>query len=287
MKYKFAFVTLIMLFSAVAACVNTESSKPILYFSGIPDQNISTWSERYSILENYLTEELGVEVKGIPSKDYASVVIAFEQDQIQLGWFGGLSGVQARMLVEGSNAVAQRARDAEFQSVFVVGHSVTAESLPDLKGLTFTFGSESSTSGHLMPRHYLVESGVDPDTDFYSAPGYSGSHDKTWLLVQTGAFEAGALSEAVWDKAVAEGRADTSQVREMLRTPEYYDYNWTVRPGLDFIYGEGFESRLVSALLNIEDPEILNLFSAERFIATSNDNYDSIATIARGVGIIR
>tara|TARA_Y100000590_G_scaffold289415_1_gene325783 strand:+ start:1367 stop:2197 length:831 start_codon:yes stop_codon:yes gene_type:complete len=276
-----------MLFSAVAACVNTESSKPILYFSGIPDQNISTWSERYSILENYLTEELGVEVKGIPSKDYASVVIAFEQDQIQLGWFGGLSGVQARMLVEGSNAVAQRARDAEFQSVFVVGHSVTAESLPDLKGLTFTFGSESSTSGHLMPRHYLVESGVDPDTDFYSAPGYSGSHDKTWLLVQTGAFEAGALSEAVWDKAVAEGRADTSQVREMLRTPEYYDYNWTVRPGLDFIYGEGFESRLVSALLNIEDPEILNLFSAERFIATSNDNYDSIATIARGVGIIR
>ena len=276
-----------MLFSAVAACVNTESSKPILYFSGIPDQNISTWSERYSILENYLTEELGVEVKGIPSKDYASVVIAFEQDQIQLGWFGGLSGVQARMLVEGSNAVAQRARDAEFQSVFVVGHSVTAESLPDLKGLTFTFGSESSTSGHLMPRHYLVESGVDPDTDFYSAPGYSGSHDKTWLLVQTGAFEAGALSEAVWDKAVAEGRADTSQVREMLRTPEYYDYNWTVRPGLDSIYGEGFESRLVSALLNIEDPEILNLFSAERFIATSNDNYDSIATIARGVGIIR
>ena len=287
MKYKFAFVTLIMLFSAVAACVNTESSKPILYFSGIPDQNISTWSERYSILENYLTEELGVEVKGIPSKDYASVVIAFEQDQIQLGWFGGLSGVQARMLVEGSNAVAQRARDAEFQSVFVVGHSVTAESLPDLKGLTFTFGSESSTSGHLVPRHYLVESGVDPDTDFYSAPGYSGSHDKTWLLVQTGAFEAGALSEAVWDKAVAEGRADTSQVREMLRTPEYYDYNWTVRPGLDSIYGEGFESRLVSALLNIEDPEILNLFSAERFIATSNDNYDSIATIARGVGIIK
>ncbi len=287
MKFKLTLVSLFLLFWAVAGCVNTESSKPVLYFSGIPDQNISTWSERYSILENYLTEELGVEVKGIPSKDYASVVIAFEQDQIQLGWFGGLSGVQARMLVEGSNAVAQRARDAEFQSVFVVGHSVTAESLAGLKGLTFTFGSESSTSGHLMPRHYLVESGVDPDTDFYSAPGYSGSHDKTWLLVQTGAFQAGALSEAVWDKAVAEGRADTSQVREMLRTPEYYDYNWTVRPGLDSIYGEGFESRLVSALLNIEDPEILNLFSAERFIATSNDNYDSIAQIARGVGIIK
>ncbi len=287
MKFKLTLVSLFLLFWAVAGCVNTESSKPVLYFSGIPDQNISTWSERYSILENYLTEELGVEVKGIPSKDYASVVIAFEQDQIQLGWFGGLSGVQARMLVEGSNAVAQRARDAEFQSVFVVGHSVTAESLAGLKGLTFTFGSESSTSGHLMPRHYLVESGVDPDTDFYSAPGYSGSHDKTWLLVQTGAFQAGALSEAVWDKAVAEGRADTSQVREMLRTPEYYDYNWNVRPGLDSIYGEGFESRLVSALLNIEDPEILNLFSAERFIATSNDNYDSIAQIARGVGIIK
>jgi len=287
MKHKLAPVILMVFFLQVSGCGDTESSKRTLYFSGIPDQNISTWSERYSTLENYLTEELGVEVKGIPSKDYASVVIAFEQDQIQLGWFGGLSGVQARMLVEGSSAVAQRARDAEFRSVFVIADGVTAESLPDLKGLTFTFGSESSTSGHLMPRHYLADSGVDPDTDFNSVPGYSGSHDKTWLLVQTGAFQAGALSEAVWDKAIAEGRADTSQVREMLRTPEYYDYNWTVRPGLDSIYGEGFESRLVSALLDIEDPEILNLFSAERFIASSNDNYDSIATIARGVGIIK
>ena len=278
---------LTLLLLVFSGCGGSTSNTQVLYFSGIPDQNISKWSERYEILELYLTKQLDIEVKGIPSKDYASVVIAFEQNQIQLGWFGGLSGVQARLAVDGSKAVVQRARDAQFHSVFIVGNDVGAQTFQDLKSLNFTFGSESSTSGHLMPRYYLLEAGIDPDEDFFADPGYSGSHDKTWLLVQTGAFQAGVLSESVWDKAVSEGRVNTDEVKELLRTPEYFDYNWTIRPGLDSVYGEGFEERLIDALLNIDDPEILDLFSAVRFIETSNSNYDSIERIAREVGILR
>ena len=257
-----------------------------LSFSGVPDQGASRWAQRYQLLEEYLEGELGIEVEGVPAADYAAVVVAFRQGDIQLGWFGGLTGVQARLAVPGANAVAQRPQDEQFHSVFVVGADVEAETLADLAGLTFTFGSESSASGHLMPRHYLLEVGVDPGTDFRGLPNYSGSHDTTWKLVESGAYQAGALSEVVWDRAVREGAADQSRVTELSRTLAYFNYNWTVRPDLDEEYGNGFTDALVDAILGIDDPEVLELFTTDSFVATTNDNYDAILDVARQVGIV-
>ena len=147
-----------------------------------------------------------------------------------MAWFGGLTGVQARLAVPGSQAIAQRERDTKFHSVFVFNKNVDVLTLQDLKGLRFAFGSESSTSGHLMPRHFLSENGIDADSDFDGAPMFSGSHDQTWLLVQGGAADAGALSEAVWQKAVSTGKVDESKIGVFYVTPPYFDYNWTIRP---------------------------------------------------------
>ena len=196
--------------------------------------------------------------------------------------------MQARLAVPGSEAIAQRPRDAEFHSKFIVGTDVDARTLEDLAGLTFTFGSESSTSGHLMPRFFLLQAGLDPATDFNGKPNFSGSHDTTWKLVESGAFQAGALSEAVWDAALSEGKIDTSRVRELIITPSYFNYNWTIRGDADDTYGDGFTEKVLQALLNIdgETPEILSLFSADGFVETSNDNYDAIQDVAESLGII-
>ena len=273
---------------SAAASSEAASSKfsGTLSFSGVPDQDASRWAQRYQLLADYLEGELGVQVEGVPAVDYAAVVVAFRHGDIQLGWFGGLTGVQARLAAPGATAVAQRPKDEQFHSVFVVGADLQAETLVDLAGLTFTFGSESSTSGHLMPRHYLLEAGIDPDSDFRGLPNYSGSHDTTWKLVESGAFQAGALNEAVWDRAVQEGAVDQSKVRELTRTPAYFDYNWTVRPNLDGEYGEGFTEALAAAILSIDDPEILELFATDSFIATTNDNYEAILGVARQIGIV-
>ncbi len=257
-----------------------------LSFSGIPDQDASRWARRYEILADYLSDELGIEVEGVPAADYAAVVLAFRHGDIQAGWFGGLTGVQARLAVPGAQAIAQRSEDEQFHSVFVVSTDVEAEGLAGLAGLTFTFGSESSTSGHLMPRHFLLEAGIDPEQNFHGLPNFSGSHDTTWKLVESGAYEAGALSEAVWDRAIDEGRVDDSTVRELERTPAYFDYNWTVLPDLDQDFGQGFTEALTNALLDLDDPDILDLFSTTGFIETSNENYEAIADAARAIGIV-
>jgi phosphonate transport system substrate-binding protein len=276
-----------------APSVATPAQTRTLYIGGIPDQAPATLARSFDGFARLLSERTGLPVKYQPAQDYAAIVAAFRRGDVHLVWFGGLTGVQAREAVRGANAVAQRPIDAEFRSVFIVNAESKAEKLTDLKGLTFTFGSESSTSGHLMPRYFMLEAGVDPEKDLRGKPNYSGAHDRTYKLVEAGSFQAGALNMAVWDAAVKNGQVDTSKVREFYRTPPYYDYNWTIHPDVDRIWGAGASEKLVQALLAIrpsdgpEAKEILDLFATDRFIPTQNSNYEAIRKVAEQLGILR
>ncbi len=282
-----------VLLLVLVACGGSDGP-PTLKVSGIPDQDATRLARRYGGFSDYLSQQLGVPVQYVPSIDYAAVVTAFAQNDLQLAFFGALTGVQARLQNPDAQAIAQREEDANFHSKLIVRAGLPIYSLDDLKAQagdrTITFGSESSTSGHLMPRYSLLQAGIDPEDDFASAPSFSGSHDLTWQLVASGAFDVGALSEAVWDRAVREGRVDPAEAREFYTTPAYFNYNWTVQGGLDQVYGAGFTDRIGSALLSLspdDHQEILDLFNTRRFIVTSNGNYQAIEQVARDLEIIR
>lgn len=291
---KWFLIPLALILALGALACGQSQEAPVLKIGGIPDQDASRLARRYDGFAGYLSDKLGVKVEYVPSVDYAAVVTAFSQDQLQVAFFGGLTGVQARIQNPGAQAIAQRENDAKFHSKFIARADLPIESLEDLKaqasGLTITFGSPSSTSGHLMPRYYLIEAGIDPENAFREEPSFSGSHDATWQLVESGAFDIGALNEDVWDRAVREGTVDTSRVKEFYTTPEYFDYNWTVRADLDQVYGDGFTAKLQQALLDLnpeEHAEILELFSTEKFITTSNANYQAIEDIGRKLELIQ
>lgn len=286
MKKIILLVVLTLALVMVAGCSKEETNKKFV-IGGIPDQNASKLSERFDDLAKYIGEKTGLEVEYVPSADYAALVTGFTREEVQLGWFGGLTGVQARSEVEGSEAIAQRPRDEMFKSVFIVNKDKMISSLDGLKGMTFTFGSESSTSGHLMPRHFLMEAGLNPDEDFDGKVNYSGSHDKTWALVEGGSFDAGALNIAVWESAVSEGKVDVSKVDVFYTTPEYYDYNWSIG-NVDEVYGAGTKLKVQEALLAFgqDNPETMALFKDTGFIKSENSNYDAILGVAKALGII-
>lgn len=275
--------------AAAAAPPAGRSGGPVFFIGGIPDQNVSALARRFGLLADYLSRETGLRVEYVPPVSYAALVSAFGRGDVHLAWFGGLTAVQAMAAVPGSEAIAQRPRDAQFHSVFIVQAGLPVSRLKDLRGLSFTFGSESSTSGHLMPRYYLLQAGIDPETDFYGLPNYSGSHDKTIKLVESGAYQAGALNEAVWEARVHEGAVDTSKVRAFYTTPPYYDYNWTIRAGVDGVFGPGTKEKVRRALLSLgpAEQEILDLFYTDRFIETRNENYEAIRQVAEQIGILR
>lgn len=291
----FTLITILML----AACSNDDEksneeneetkSEEVFKIGAIPDQNAADLNRSMDEIAQYLSENTGLKVEYVPSVDYAALVTAFERGEIHLAWFGGLTGVQARNLVEGSEAIAQRPRDEEFHSVFIAQKDLELKGLEDLKGLSFTFGSESSTSGHLMPRYYMMESGINPEADLAGEPNYSGSHDKTYKLVEAGTFQAGALNEAVWEGALKDGGSvDLSKVDVFYTSPAYFDYNWTINTVED-VFGEGTKEKVKEALLSMgaEQQEMLDIFETDKFIETNNANYEAIEKVAKELGIIK
>lgn len=258
-----------------------------LIIGGIPDQNTSKLTERFAELATYIEDQTGIKTEYVPSTDYAALVTAFSRDEVHLGWFGGLTGVQARAQVKDAEAIAHRPRDAKFESVFIYNKNSDIQSLEDLKGKTFTFGSENSTSGHLMPRFFLMEAGLVPEEILSQEPNYSGSHDKTWKLVESGTFEAGALNIAVWESAVAENKVDLEKVDVFYTTPHYFDYNWTIS-NVDETFGKGSKEKIKAALLSFgqDKPEIMELFQDDSFVESNNDNYKAILDVAKALKII-
>ena len=289
---------------AIAASVSScnapqnDAKQAVLQIGAIPDQNPEKLNRLYGALSEELSDKLDVPVRYAPVSNYAAAVSAFRTGSLDLVWFGGLTGVQARLQTPGARVLAQRDIDAEFTSVFIANGAsglrpfTSADQLVELKGRRLAFGSESSTSGRLMPQYFMGENGVKPEDLAGGAPGFSGSHDATIAVVQSGAYEVGALNEQVWRSNVEDGRVDPDKVSVIWRTPTYVDYHWVVRPGLDDRFGDGFTDNLQSALLDLSaDTEngaaILELFGAERFIPADDDDYVMIETVGRQLGKIR
>lgn len=259
-------------------------------FTAIPDADESRLQQRFGKVADYLSARLGVEVQYIPVKSYAAAITAFRNNQVQLAWFGGLSGVQARRLVPDSEALAQGYEDQFFKSYFIAHTSTgleAADVLPDaIKGKTFTFGSKGSTSGRLMPEFYLREQfGAAPEAIFERV-GFSGDHSRTIAQVQSGAYQIGAVNYAVWEKELEEGKIDTDKVRVIWTTPTYPDYQWTIRGDVDARFGAGFKDKVRDALLGMDDPDLLASFPRERFVPAGNDDYAPIEATAKAIGLL-
>ncbi len=263
-----------------------------LRIGAIPDQDPEVLQRLYSAVAASLAGALDVEVSYEPVTDYAAAVSLFRTGDLDLVWFGGLTGVQARLQAPGAVPVAQRDIDADFHSVFVVNAAAglaPSDDLSPLAGRRFTYGSETSTSGRLMPAYFLREQGVDPQ-GFPGGPGFSGSHDATLALVASGTYEAGVLNEQVWRSRSEEGAVDPSVVA-YARTPGYSDYHWLLGPQAVERHGGDLPDRLVRYFtgLSADDPadrEVLDLFGARSFIATEASNYDRIEEIGRDLGLI-
>lgn len=277
------------LFCLGAASASAET----FVFTAIPDEDETKLVERFRGVADYLSSELNVDVRYIPVKSYAAAVSAFRNNQVQLAWFGGLSGVQARRLVPGSEAIAQGVEDQAFETYFIANTNTgiqPADELSaledELEGKTFTFGSKGSTSGRLMPEFYIRETFGQQPEEFFSRVGFSGNHTRTLRLVEAGTYEVGALNFQVWEKELENGNIDTDAVQVIWETPAYPDYQWTIRGDVNERFGEGFKQRVTEALLNLDDPELLESFPRSGFIPASNDDYEPISKTAEEIGIL-
>ncbi len=281
----------------VAACAallisagTARAEDKTFVFTAIPDQDPTRLMQRFSAVADYLHEKLGVPVRYVPVKDYPAAVTSFVNDEVQMAWFGGFTGVQARAKVPGAQAIAQGVEDKKFKTYFIAnaatGLRKSAELDKGVAGKSFTFGSRSSTSGRVMPEYFIQRAFGKPPTDVFAKVGFSGDHTKTIQLVQSGAYQVGAVDYSVWGLEVKAGHVDESKVKVIWESPPFPDYQWTVRGGLDKTYGEGFTKKLQQALIDAHDPKILGPFGRSRFVAADNAEYAPVEDVARKDGLL-
>lgn len=276
-------VMLFSIFSAQSAAL----AQGTLRVTAIPDEAPTELQRKFKPLGEYLEKEIGMKVEFIPLSDYPASVEALVAKKVDLVWFGGFTFVQAYIRSNKNvTPLVQREEDQKFTSVFISRVDSGINQLSDLKGKTLSFGSPSSTSGHLMPRSYLLAEKIDPDTDLKQI-SFSGAHDATIAAVVGGKVQAGALNASVWNKFVQDKKVDTSVVKVFYTTPPYFDYNWTVRSDLDAKLQEKIRNAFLK--LDIKKPEdkvILDLQRATKFIPTKAENYKAIESAAKSANLL-
>jgi len=275
-------------FAVLALLAPPALAQQVLKVTTIPEEAATEQVRKFGPLTKYLERTLSMKVEFTPVNDYPAAVEALVNKQVDVVWFGGFTHVQAQLRSGGKIIpIAQREEDTQFRSVFIALTSSGIKTLADLKGKQFSFGSQSSTSGSLMPRSFLLEAKIDPEKDFKRV-AYSGAHDATIASVVGGRVDAAALDITVWRKFVDEKKVDTSKVNVFYTTPPYYNYNWSVHADMPAALRE----RLTKALLDLsmstpEGKEILTLNRATKYIATRAENYKGLEVAGRSAGLIK
>ena len=273
--------------SALLALGTLAHAQQVFRVTTIPEEVATEQVRKFTPIASYLEKKLGMKVEFTPVSDYPAAVESLVNKKVDLVWFGGFTHVQAQIRSGGKIIpIAQREEDTKFQSVFIAKTDSGIKTLEDLKGKQVSFGSQSSTSGHLMPRHFLLQAKLDPDKDFKRV-AYSGAHDATVAAVAAGKVQAGALNISVWERLVSEKKVDTAKVKVFFTTPPYYDYNWTVHADMPAAVREKLANALLSLNRNdAQGRQILELQRATRFVPTKADNYKGIEAAAHSAGLL-
>jgi phosphonate transport system substrate-binding protein len=276
-----------LLTCAVVAFGTVAHAQQVFRVTTIPEEAATEQVRKFTPIANYLEKRLGMKVEFTPVTDYPAAVEALVNKKVDLVWFGGFTYVQAQIRSGGKIVpLAQREEDTKFQSVFIAKTDSGIKTLADMKGKQVSFGSQSSTSGHLMPRANLLNAGLNPEKDFRRI-AYSGAHDATIASVVSGKVDAAALDITVWRKFVSENRVDTKDVDVFFTTPPFFNYNWSMHVDSP----ADLRARVQKALTDLdpatpEGKEILQLNRATRYIPTTPDNYKGIEAAARSAGLL-
>jgi len=284
----------ITIFALCALALSCKPQEKALIITAIPDEKVSDQEAKFQALKTHLAKELGIKVEFLISADYGAAVERFKNGEVHLVWFGGLTGVQARAAVPDSRAIAQGDVDPNYKSYFIAHKSTGLQKSANfpaaIKDMSFTFGSKSSTSGRLMPSYFIIqETGKSPE-EFFTQPVQfrkTGGHDATARAVASGAVQVGAISYKKYDSMVASGDISAEDAPIIWETPGYEDYNLTVHPALETMFGEGFIDKLQKVLVDCEDKEVLKAFNRDDLIPAKNEDFANIENVAKEVGLMK
>ena len=266
------FVSLFLLFQSAVGADNAPVNVGMVPDAGATQISI----KEKAPLKAYLEQKLGRPVNLVIPTNYNATVEALGNGSLDFAYLGGLTYIKAHARYSVVPLV-QRSSDLQFRSYFITSSHSSIHSLSDLRGKNFAFGDINSTSGHLMPYLEMRQAGIDPDSALKYR--YTGSHPATAKAVESGAVDAGALDESVYNSMIAEGKLDPNKVRVFYMSKPFVDYVWVARKDVD----PAAQEKFVQAFTDLKEPqdnEILKILRGSSFIRASNEEYTILRLVA-------
>ena len=266
--------------------VVNDGLPPILKIGILPDESRMKLVERYEPLRQYLSETLGIPCQLVFAENYNAMVESFGAGSVHLAYFGGVTYVQARSAFDALPLV-MRDVDTRFTSCFVAKAESAFTNLAGYEDSVIAFGSRLSTSGHLMPRHFLSKMGITPEV-FFREVRYSGAHDTTIDWVRKGTATIGAVNTKILEGMLADGRIQEGEFQIVWKTPPYSDYVWAVQSSL----GNDARKRLLDAFLALSPAidshvTILGNMDSGGFYPANAEAFATLEVIVTNMGLTR
>jgi len=286
MRSALVFIISITLFGCADEQVEDEATPAVLRIGVLPSQAKDRLIARFEPLIRYLESTTGLESQLLIPEDYSDLLEKFEAGHIDLAWFGGLTFVQAEQKSH-IVAIAFRDIDLQFTSCYLAKVADTRMRITEFAGESFSFGPELSTSGHLMPRYFMTEEGLDPEK-FFESVRHSAGHDQTALWVSDGTVTLGVANCNIIRSLLDSGELDSDDVRVVETTPPYPDYVWTARASMK----ESTRQALLDAFLGLdatipEHREILRAQGANAYLPAGSSDFELVRTAAVQAGVLK
>ena len=245
----------------------------------LPDQSSQKLLESHKPLFDFIADKLNIKCHLIVPKDYPELVDLFNQEKIDLAFFGGYTFIQANQR-NGAAPLVMRNIDKNFVSYLIVRKDSGLKDIQSLKSKRFAFGSELSTSGHLMPRYYMSNLEINPE-DFFSTVLYSGAHDNTFQWVLNKKVDAGVMNASIYNQLIQKENS-RDNIKILWQSPPYPDYVWAIQP----YFSEEFNHRLTDVFLSITAESnvgktILQNLSAEAFYPATLTDFEELKMAIR------
>ncbi len=122
-----------------------------------------------------------------------------------------------------------------YEMEFIVPADSPAQAIPDLKGKTIAFTSQTSNSGYKAPSALLAsEYGMQADKDY--KPAFSGKHDNSIIGVANKDYDGAAVANSVLNRMVARKAVDGSKLRSIYKSQSFpttgYGHVYNLKPEL-------------------------------------------------------
>lgn len=269
----------------IGGCLfDTWDSPKSIRVGVLPGESPERLTERYAPLLKYLSETTDLPHELVIPRDYAHLLELMHNKDVDLGYFGGLTFLKAHSKGYVIPLVMSD-KDMRFATYFLARADNPAMTIPEYRGKRLAFGSKLSTSGHLMPRHFLKGMNIDPEK-FFGEVEFSGTHDRTAFWVRDGKAELGAANAVIVDAMFRDGALDPSEVKIVWRTPPYADYVWALRTQIDpKIRDKIRDAFLKLSLVDNNGTEILGSIDAGGFLPARLDDFAELRKIAEDLGL--